>query len=91
MAEKNGATDKADLIVKAYPNPSTRYFSVLLKGDANNPVSLKITDAVGRLIEVKNNIKANTLLLIGTQYKPGAYYVEVNQGNSRKILQLIKQ
>ena len=89
--QRNLVTEKSELIVKAHPNPSTQYFTLSLNGGENNPASVKVIDAGGRLIELKNNLAPNTSLQIGAKYKPGIYYVEINQGTSKKLLQLVKQ
>ena len=53
-------------------------------------VNLRVVDVLGRVIEVRNNIFAGQYLQIGNNYRPGVYFVEVTQGNTKKQLKLIK-
>jgi len=78
------------LTVKALPNPTTTYFTLQLSGSGEQPVSVRILDAVGRIVEVKQNLTSTTTLQIGHRYRPGVYYAEVSQGRERVISKLVK-
>ncbi|WP_018612528.1 T9SS type A sorting domain-containing protein [Segetibacter koreensis] len=58
------------LTIKARPNPSANYFTLSLSDAGNNPVAMRVSDALGKLIEIKANVAANT----------GIYYLQVMQG-----------
>ena len=77
--------------VTASPNPSSDYFKLTFNGNSANKYSIKVTDILGRAVEVKNNVSTNGLLIIGEKYQPGVYVIEVRQGMERKTLKLIKQ
>jgi uncharacterized delta-60 repeat protein len=80
------------LTVSVLPNPSTRYFTLKLQSNENNStVTVSITDAAGRLIEMKNNVNANSSLQLGHNYPPGIYFAQIVQGNKKEIVKLIKQ
>ncbi len=53
-------------------------------------LNVRVVDALGRLIETKNNIPANGTSRIGDNYRPGIYFVEVIQGGESKRIQIIK-
>ena len=77
--------------IKASPNPSNGQFTVKVESDnVKDMLSLRVVDVLGRVIEVKNNIRAGQTLQIGNNYKRGFYFVEVLQGNNSKQLKLIK-
>ncbi len=78
------------LQVIAYPNPSASYFILYIKSDSELPVEVKVRDATGRIVEVKQNMAAGGRLEIGRNFRPGIYYAEVTQGTQHKILKLIK-
>jgi hypothetical protein len=80
-----------ELNVKVQPNPSNTYFSLIAQTTSKQSFSLRIFDAVGRLIETKSKLAAGQTFKVGENYKPGIYLVEVIQGNERKTLKLIKQ
>jgi hypothetical protein len=77
------------LEVNAAPNPSSYHFTITIKSNGNEKMSLRVVDVLGRTIERKEGI-ANGTLQIGNKYRPGTYIVEVMQGNQRRYLKLIK-
>jgi uncharacterized delta-60 repeat protein len=77
--------------VNAFPNPTQQSFTLQLKGSTNKPVQVRVLDATGKLVEVKQNMASNTPLSLGAAYKAGVYYAEVIQGNTRKVVKLVKQ
>ena len=54
------------------------------------PVTLRVTDLVGRIIEQKNVPGAGSVLTLGGEYKAGIYLVELKQGDQRETLKLVK-
>jgi hypothetical protein len=81
----------AILQAQAFPNPSRGHFTLLVKGKNNEPVSIRVTDIMGRLVEVRKGLSANGTLTLGASYRPGSYIAEVLQGKEKVILKLIKQ
>ena len=78
--------------LKATPNPTTSRFNVKLESDnTRSPMSIKVFDISGRIIEIKNNLSAGQTLQLGTNYRPGMYFVELNQDDRRRVVKLIKQ
>lgn len=78
------------LQVKVLPNPSQDRFRIVLSGVNNNtPVTMRITDINGRLIEMKENISAQSISL-GETYKTGVYLATFIQGNQTRMVKLIK-
>lgn len=72
-------------------NPSTSFFTVQFKsGQANLPVSMRIADINGRLIEQRQSLNANSTIQFGHSYATGQYIVEWMQGTERKVVQLVK-
>ena len=80
-----------NLVVKAMPNPSTNAFTIELQSAVNAPATIRVMDISGRLIESRTGIAPNSRLQIGHNYKPGAYYAEIVQGNEKLVLRLVKQ
>jgi hypothetical protein len=77
--------------VTVMPNPTTSYFDIATStGDINTPVEVRITSADGRLLSVQKTA-ANATLKIGTEkWRSGMYFVEVIQGEKRKVVKLMK-
>jgi hypothetical protein len=84
-------SEAQSLEVKALPNPSTTYFTLLLRSSSNKAVSFRVVDAVGRMVESKNGIAANSTERIGHGYMPGVYFVQVLQDGKLVTLKLMKQ
>jgi 5-methylthioadenosine/S-adenosylhomocysteine deaminase len=84
-------TKKGKLTVTALPNPSRNYFTINTSGGSENPLQMRITDILGRNVEMQKKIASNTTFRIGNNLQPGVYFVEVMQGIERQLLKLIKQ
>ena len=79
-----------ELSVSAFPNPSATEFTLNIRGAKNQVLYLKVTDGVGRIVEVRSNVSTNGTVRLGSGYKPGIYYVELIHGNKRATVKLIK-
>lgn len=78
------------LHVRANPNPSTNYFTIISTSNSLAPITINITDLAGRIIEKRSNIAPNSMLRFGDLYGRGIYFVQAIQGNERVTLKLIK-
>lgn len=76
--------------VTAFPNPSSNHFNLVLEGAADKAVSLRVTDLLGREVEVRRNVPANGTLRIGENYKSGVYLIEARQETEKITLKLLK-
>jgi hypothetical protein len=72
------------------PNPSSNHFTIHTQSVSELPVTIKVTDNAGRVIEVRRSLPANGELLIGSLYKAGVYFIEIMQGKQVKTLKLLK-
>ena len=88
--ESQANTSEEELSVQVAPNPSANYFTLKLESKYSTPVSLKVMDATGRVVEAKSGIVANSTIQIGQNYTSGTFYAEMTQGTKRKVVQLIK-
>ena len=84
-------TMPASLSVTAMPNPSASYFTLNIKSSNPHPVTVRITDVLGRVVAVRSVIAANTSFNFGHQYLPGIYFVQVVQQKTIVTLKLIKR
>ena len=88
--ESTATTLEENLKVTAMPNPSTTYFTLKIESKYETPVSLRVMDGSGRVVDAKSKIGANSTIQIGHNYSSGTYYAELIQGGQRKVVQLIK-
>ena len=75
--------------IKAYPNPSERFFTLKVAGNATEEVKIKVYDIVGRQVFIAKGT-ANQLYVFGELFVSGTYIVEVRQGVKRSTITLIK-
>jgi len=80
----------SELIVKALPNPSAHYFNVQLEGGSQEKINIRVMDMQGRLIEQRTNVQPQQTIRLGDNYVPGVYLLDVQQGNTKKQLKLLK-
>jgi len=79
------------LSIQVMPNPTSYYFTLILKSLGKENVKLTVTDITGRVVEQRTSVPANSSLQLGSQYHPGIYIAEFMQGNDRITLRLIKE
>ena len=79
-----------DLRVEVMPNPSSTHFNLVIKGTPDSPVTVRVLDMFGRVVETHQNIASNNTLKVGQRLSGGSYVAEITQGNQRKIVRLIK-
>ncbi len=96
VASTAGASAKqnnlmAPLQAQAFPNPSHGQFTLLVQGKNNEPVSIRISDIMGRLVEERKGLSANGTLTLGASYRPGIFIAEVLQGKEKVVIKLMKQ
>ena len=80
----------ADYRLLVAPNPATTSFTLKLLSPSARPGYLRITDALGRVVEERTNVQRNSTITIGQQYRPGSYYAEVVQEGRRIVAKLLK-
>ena len=75
--------------ITIFPNPSSSHFELAIRGDIKNPVTIKVTDISGRVVEQYEKVSATTILKIGRKLNAGTYFVEAIQGDQRKFVKII--
>lgn len=88
--DKSEATTEEALQITVLPNPSTTYFTLKLSSRYTAPVTMRVVDESGRVVDTKSGIGANSTIQIGHAYLSGTYFAEMTQGTQRKLLKLIK-
>ena len=79
------------LSVTLYPNPFVEDFNVGLATPTNGKITIKVYDAMGRLLETINAAADETSLKIGSGYQSGVYNVIVSQGENVQAFRMIKR
>jgi len=84
-------TEVTDFKIDIIPNPSNSYFNLVINTNDASPVSVRIMDVLGRVVEMKNNMAVSEKYTFGNRLKPGVYLAEIIQGKNRKIIRLVKK
>jgi hypothetical protein len=63
----------------------------VMTNNSKEPITLRVSDIYGRVIEVKQGIVPNSNIRFGNQYSSGIYFSEIIQGKKRVTVKLIKQ
>jgi len=80
-----------NLQVLVFPNPSNQHFSIQVKtADVSTKLQLEVYDQNGRIVEKRSNLTSGSIIKLGQEYRPGAYYLRVLQGDKSKEAKLIK-
>ena len=87
---KENNTNEEDLQVVVAPNPSTTYFTLVLKSKNDMPIALRVFDEAGRIVDAKSRLGANSTVQVGQNYIPGLYVAEIIQGAQRRTVKLMK-
>ena len=78
------------LNVVATPNPASQYFTISTESNSRELLTIRVSDELGRITEIRNNVLPNSHWQIGNNYHEGFYIMEIMQGNMRKIIKLLK-
>jgi len=89
-AKSNAYLNRENLYVSIMPNPSIKYFNMVINSNDAKPVAIKVSDLSGHTVEVHENIKSTSIVQLGHSWKPGSYVAEVIQGNRKNRVQLNK-
>ena len=76
--------------LKVFPNPTISSFSLQVYDNVSSSViNVRVLDVQGRLM--KNiSINPNETILLGSDFKPGVYMLEVKQGEEKKVVRVVK-
>lgn len=97
-----GQTGTADMVfnspdqnlqfdLKIAPNPTNSYFTLMIESQDNKtPVSMKIVNEAGVIMDRFNDLSSGQTLEVGIHYLPGTYFAEIIQGKNRKLIRLLK-
>ena len=77
--------------VKVLGNPTETQFTLLPESSVDHPISVRIMDITGRIMETRNNIRPGQLVSFGSNFKAGTYFAEILQGDRKKMITLVKQ
>jgi hypothetical protein len=88
---KGNVTAPVELFeAQVFPNPTVSDFKLRVKSlDKNSQVTVRVLDLQGRELS-RMLMMPDALKTFGSNLKPGAYFIEVLQGDKRTVQKLIK-
>jgi uncharacterized protein YjdB len=72
-----------------YPNPSSSSFTLALKDQLSDKITIIVTDIHGKKVYQANSNKNR--VDFGKDFTPGIYFVQVIEGTNRQTIKIIKQ
>jgi len=85
----NNATSQLQSI-EIYPNPTSSDFMVRTNSAINQNTKYRLLDVKGNVI-LSGQLSPRSSQRMGEQLKPGIYFIELLNGNERKVQKIIKQ
>jgi hypothetical protein len=79
-----------DLTAYIYPNPFNTSFKVILNGEGDEVVTLKVKDIQGQELETRS-ISNNSTVEIGNGFSTGIYFVELIDEATVKVYKVMKE
>jgi hypothetical protein len=77
--------------VSVNPNPATSFFNLTVSTSDNiTPVNLRILDIEGRVLGLQKTAANSSVKIKAEKWRSGVYFVEVIQGDQRKVVKLVK-
>jgi len=79
------------LEIKVMPNPSSSQFNITVESNNKTAgIEMKVMDVQGKLIEARNKVLPGQTLRLGSNYRPGTYFIHAVQGKQRRTITVIK-
>lgn len=78
------------LNIQAFPNPFASEFTLNVKGNTIDRVTLTVTDIFGRRVSQSEGY-ANQQFKLGSNLKNGIYIVQVTQGSNIQTIKIVKE
>ena len=79
---------KVKMVVKAYPNPFENSITIAYISPLEEEANIIITDVAGREVQSMKNSSGS--VSIGSDLRPGVYFVLVIQGQLKQAIKIMK-
>jgi hypothetical protein len=73
-----------------YPNPSPDHFTLQVLSNDPAPCVVILHDLTGRVVDRRENISPGASVELGKELSSGVYLVEIQQGDERKVIRVVK-
>ncbi len=83
-----GINDTPDISFEVFPNPANTLTTLSFKD--NTPRKLRVISVLGETLIDQNTSKQKEVLDLSA-FKPGVYFIEVNEGNRKQVKKIVVQ
>jgi hypothetical protein len=84
-------TPDGSFSVITYPNPFNSDFRISVESESKEPVSVKIYDLTGKVLQQLEEITPDQEIITGNDLSVGMYIMKIQQGNQVQNVRIIKQ
>ena len=88
--QQQDVIESRSFAVTITPNPTVGYFNLVAVTNDKNPVTVRVLDISGRVMETYGKVNANAIIQIGQTLSTGTYFAEVITGGQRKVVKIVK-
>ncbi len=88
--ERPNNSEITELTVKVSSNPTANHFTLFIQSNEPEPVSLRIHNFSGVLMDKMLEVPLNTNINVGANFNSGVYFAEILQAGKRKMVKLLK-
>ena len=74
-----------------YPNPSASDFRISVESESTEPLSVRIYDLTGKVMEQMEEIVPDQEIIIGNDLESGIYIMKIQQGAHNQNVRIVKQ
>jgi hypothetical protein len=79
-----------NLSATVFPNPSNNFFNLTVGGISIDAMTVNVFDISGRLVESRVGVSPKSILQLGQNLQKGTYLIQVNQGEMKWTMKVIK-
>lgn len=76
--------------VRAYPNPSSTNFSIVVNSQSLESITVRVMDMSGNVLSVITKMTKGFAVNLGSDLRSGTYMAEVIQGTNKQVIKLVK-
>ncbi|HLY68682.1 MAG TPA: T9SS type A sorting domain-containing protein, partial [Puia sp.] len=87
--ENEDSVDATPMRLEVFPNPTENFFTLIIHSDSRLDAEVRVFDVLGHAVSHLHGTSGEQIRF-GSQLVQGMYFVEVLQGNKRKVVKVIK-
>jgi hypothetical protein len=82
--------ENTEMEMLVYPNPFTNNFHIRFENAGEEKITLRLFNLAGQTIQVLTDQVPGQEIMLGSDLNSGIYFLEVQQGDFRKVVKVNK-